>query len=155
VDEVLRTIEALAPVAALRTSGFAYPVVSALHILGIALLIGPILLIDLALLNVWRGGVRAGVLVKSLTPVAVAGFCLAAATGLALFAVRASHYAANEAWQIKMALIAAALINALLFWQMTAKEQIGSLRIKLPAAASMLFWVSVLFAGRFIAFIGE
>lgn len=153
---MLRAIEEWGPVAAVRVSPVLYPGVNALHILGVAVLVGSVLALDVRILGFGRKeGWREAVL--DLSPVAVVGFSLAAATGLVLFAVRASQYIENTVLWIKWALIGLGLLNVLAFRHALRKAE-GSnptRPLRIGAFLSALLWVSALFAGRWIAFTGE
>ncbi len=125
----------------LQTIPGLYPIVSALHLLGISLLIGPILIVDWALLR-GRPGPWEG-----LQKTAAAGFVLAAVTGAALFTVQASKYAWNPAFLSKLGLIALAGLNLL------AYRWIGRDRPRGFALCSLAIWLAALLSGRFIAFL--
>ena len=158
--EALTTLQNAEPVAALRASRWVYPLVNSAHITGLALLFGAILPLDLRLLGVWRS-VPLGLLARVLVPVAMAGLALAAATGFLLFSVSAAKYAATPLFLVKLALIAAAVANALMLrrsadWtlaqipEMTAEP---SGRLKTAGLLSLGLWLAVILCGRFLAYI--
>lgn len=152
MTELLLALERLAPVAELRASGLLYPVVNALHILGIGLLVGSIAALDLRILGVIRAGDWRMTL-RGNAPLAGTGLALALLTGLALFAVRASVYIHNPALLIKWALIGCGLLNIAAFYillRRTGENPTAGLRF--CAALSLLFWIGAVFAGRWIAF---
>lgn len=139
----LAAIEQAALVRFIATAPGVYPLVSAAHILGISLLLGSILVVDLRLLGAL--GPRLDPALPVMTRVAIGGFVLAAATGLTLASVQIAAYAANPAFLTKLGLIAFAGANAALFaWRGRAG--------RLAAALSLLSWLAVLVAGRWIAF---
>ncbi len=139
-------IEAAPVVRFLATAPGVYPVVSALHVLGIALTVGPILLVDLSTLG--RLGPALDAARASLVRAALAGFALAAATGLALASVRISEYVANPAFQAKLVLLGLAGLNAL-----AHHVAAGARARRSTALASIALWIGVVFAGRWIAFV--
>ncbi len=149
--ELLGAIEALGPVAALRASRWGYAGISAAHIGGLALLIGAILPLDLRLLGAWPA-MRLDALEQVLRPVAGTGLILTLATGAMLFAVRATTYAGLPLFQLKMALVAAGVLNALLLLG-TPLARLSRTRARITGIASLLVWPAVLVAGRFIAFL--
>jgi len=150
--DLLLALERLGPVALLRSSGLLYPVVSALHILGIALLVGAIAVFDLRLLGVIRSGDWQTAL-RSNAPVAAGGLVLALITGLLLFAVRASVYVQNPALWVKWGLILLALLNIAAFYRLLRKaETAPTPGMRACALLSLVFWVAAVFAGRWIAF---
>ena len=153
-------LEALAasPIAALlRGSGTAYLLVNATHILGIALLVGSILPLDLRLAGAFpRTPLPA--IAPLLRGTALVGLTLAVLTGFVLFAANPVEYAGNPAFRIKLLLLAAAVLNAVLATRSRAWAQVLSgapppPALRLMAAASALLWLSVLLAGRWIGFL--
>lgn len=148
-------LEALAgwPGAAiLRASGTAYLLVNAAHILGLAILVGAILPLDLRLVGLFRSAPVA-VLAPVLVRTAAWGTALALATGLWLFSVRPAEYLANPAFLAKTSLLAAALANVALQHRagLPAEGRVP-LGTRLRAGASLVLWLAVLVAGRWIGF---
>lgn len=140
----------------LRASWVAYLLVNAAHILGMALLLGSILVLDARLLGAMRA-VPLAVLGPLNARVAAVGTGLAIVTGLWLFTVRPAEYAANPAFQIKLGLLAAALANVVVqhanpaYARALAGAPPGA-GVKLSAATSALLWLGVLVAGRTVGF---
>lgn len=137
----------------LRSARWGYAAVNALHILGIALLVGAIVPLNLRLLGVWRSIDRAA-LVRVLAPTAAAGLGLAAGAGLLLFSVRAAEYAALAVFQIKLSLILLGALSALwAHWRHgVLLERAGRGRLAAHATVSILCWLGALTCGRLIAF---
>ncbi len=141
----------------LQGSGTAYLFVNATHVLGIALLLGSILVLDFRLL----GGLRSvplAVLGPLNARVAACGVALALTTGFWLFTVQPREYLGNPAFLIKLGLVALALVNVLV---QHANPAYGralegapiSLGVRASAAASALLWLAALVAGRWIGFV--
>ncbi|RST87448.1 hypothetical protein EJC49_05390 [Aquibium carbonis] len=155
--DVLRAIEGLPPAVALRTSFVAYPMVNALHILSIGMLVAAVMLMDLRVLGrLSRLDGRA--FVATMRPVAGFAFFGAVLTGVALFSIRASEYAFNPAFQVKLALIALAGVNLALFLRAPRHSGLAgqdgfSAAERLSAVASLVLWPAALVAGRFIGFL--
>jgi len=141
----------------LQRSGTAYLFVNAAHILGIGLLLGAILPLDLRLVGVIRGAPLA-VIGPFLVRAAGFGLALALVTGFWLFTVKPTEYAANPAFLYKLGLLALALGNIALqhhgagFWEALADDR-PSARIRAGAAASLALWLAALVAGRWIGFV--
>ena len=150
----LGKVEALPFVEALRLSSWAYPAVNILHIVGVALLFGAIVPLDLRLAGWRREEASLASLASVLQPVAISGFILAGLAGLLLFATDAVAYAASPLFRAKLILIAAALGNAWLLrrvdWQNPA---LSSRRLALAGAASLLLWLGTIALGRLIAYV--
>jgi hypothetical protein len=146
------------PVAAfLRQSLWAYPVVSALHILSIGLIVGAITTLDLRMLGVFRD-IPLVTLARPLLRVAQTGIVMTVLSGFLLFSVQPDNYLGNAAFQIKLVLITLAIANALLVHQLPSWQRAldnNQVHPMLAAAAllSMLLWASTILAGRWIAFV--
>jgi hypothetical protein len=157
--EFANALQSTALATALRQSFWVYPLVNAGHIVGLALLFGAIVPLDLRLLGCW-GKVPLAAMSRILLPVAIAGLVLAVSTGALLFSVRASEYAATSLLWTKFALIACAIANALLLrlslaW--AAHEQSGlagtTPRLQLAGGLSIGLWLAVIVAGRMIGYL--
>lgn len=141
----------------LRHSTFAYPLVSAIHICGIGLLFGNIMLLDLRLLGVLRQH-ELTKLLPLLRLMAAIGLLLAILSGILLFSVQPAHYLTNDAFIFKMFLLCLALLNVLLAhrlpaWQAALANQPFRPTLKIGALISILLWLAVLLTGRWIAFV--
>jgi hypothetical protein len=147
--EFWEAIEQFGAVRAVKSSFFTYPIVNALHIMSIGALWTSVLLMDLRVLGAFSSVERAP-FVRLLRRVALAAFCGALLTGPLMFAIRASEYAAMPVFLAKMGLIVLAGLNFILFQRLAGGNEKEGLQ--LPAAASIVLWTAVLFAGRFIGF---
>lgn len=155
MEALLAALESSDVATYLRAARWGYAAVNAAHILGIALLVGAVLPLNLRLLGLWRGVERAA-LVRVLVPTAATGLALAAAAGILLFSVQAGDYAALGVFQIKLLLIALGTLSALLaharhgFLLSTASRR----HLAGHAAVSIACWLGALACGRLIAFFG-
>ena len=149
----LGALENLPAIVALRESTLAYPLVNALHIVGVALLFGAIVPLDLRLTGWRREAGQVDGLARLLLPVAVFGFLLAACAGLLLFATDARAYAASPLFQAKLVLITLALVNALALraidWRLPGPSD---WRIAVAGAASIVLWLAVIILGRLVGY---
>ena len=145
---------------AMRNSGvWTYGVVNLGHILGVATLFGAVLVLDLRLLGLWRT-VPLPSIAGPTVPVATAGFVVAALTGVALLATKATEYAGNPFLLIKFPAIAVALANVAVLtsrpaWaSMGRREPTASDRRTLAAggAVSLAAWLIAIGAGRMIGY---
>ena len=143
-----------------RESGpWTYALVNLGHLLGIALLFGGVVLLDLRLLGVWRL-VPLHIVSRLAEPLAVIGFSIAAVTGLALLSANATEYEDNPFIYIKMGAIAAGLANALVVnllpaWRARRVRDL-SLRerrqLAIAGAASLASWATAIAAGRLMGY---
>jgi hypothetical protein len=135
----------------------AYLVVNAAHILGIGLLLGAILPLDLLLLRSSRGR-DLPTLGPFLVRAALTGTLLAVTTGLWLFSVKPLEYAENPAFLFKAALLVLAICNIALQYRgehfdVALRSGQVSVRVRTLAATSAMLWLSLLIAGRWIGFV--
>jgi hypothetical protein len=140
VIDLFSALEATALAQHLKAARWTYPLVNAGHILGIALLVGTVIPMDVAVLS----GRKAAVAL--LRPWAVAGFLLAAVCGALLFITQASDYAGNAIFQLKFALLALLSLNAVAHLNVTGKG------LRRAAIVSLVGWPVVLVLGRLVGF---
>ena len=152
LDGLLAALEQSAPVAALRESTYAFPFVNALHIIGIALLFGAVVALDLRLLGWRREAGEADRLRRLLVPVAIFGLLLAVPAGLAMFATDARGYAASPLFQAKMLVIAVAIVNALWLRRIDWRRSAARGRLAMGGGASILLWLTAILLGRLVGY---
>jgi hypothetical protein len=143
----------------IRTAHNLYPTIESMHVVGIALLFGPTLAVDLRLLGFGRSKISVTTATKLLLPIAHVGFALVALTGFAMFSGIAVSVVTSAAGPWKFGLILLACLNVLIFhcgiyrsvsqWNVDVATP---LLAKLAALASIFSWIGVVFAGRFLAY---
>lgn len=132
-----------------------YPAANVLHVIGVAALVGAIGIVDLRVAGLWRA-LPAEVLSRALTPIAVAGFVILVLSGFVLFAADGAALAASAVFRLKLAMLAAAIINAAAFrvaWQ--GRVEAGLERpfaARISAMLSLLLWLTIATLGRLIAY---
>ena len=157
--DVLSAVQDAEIVGALRQSHWVYPLVNAGHIIGLGLLFGAIVPLDLRLIGLWRG-VSIAAMARTLLPVAIIGLALAVLTGGLLFSVSAVKYAGLAVFQLKLLVIAGALANVLLLhtsstwaaWR-GADLRATSPRLQIAGALSIGLWLAAILAGRMIGYL--
>jgi len=155
---VLIALEQSALGAAIRQSTWAYPAANVGHIVSLTLFAGGVAAMDARLLGAFAAAPAASI-VRPARRVAMLGLLMMLATGWVLFTAEASHVAMNPVFQIKAALIALGLANALLVARTLdavlddtqAFEPLPA-RVRLAAALSLAIWLSVAACGRLIAY---
>ena len=143
--------------ALMRNSEVLYPAANLLHLVGLVMLLGSMLLLDLRLL----GAAREVPLLEAsrrLTPIGVAGLLLLLGTGFCLFAADAGPLLGNWLLQLKLLLVGLGTANALLFrarWstRLADWDVRPPLAGRLQVALSILIWCGVMSAGRLLAYI--
>ncbi|HYC37469.1 MAG TPA: DUF6644 family protein [Usitatibacter sp.] len=152
-------IEGLAIAKAMRSELWLYPSVEIVHIVGFSILVGSIVMFDLRVLGLSRRvSVRA--LARHLLPWSVGALVLIVPTGLLMFSAHASDFLNNRAFQLKMALLLAASLNAVAFhtgpyqrveaWDV---EAVAPLSARFSVALSIVLWLSVIACGRLLAYL--
>lgn len=141
----------------LQEHWIAYLVVNAAHILGIALLLGAMLPLDLLLLRSSRGR-DLPTLGTFLVRAGATGFVLAVTTGLWLFSVKPVEYAENPAFLFKATLLVLAISNIALqhrggHFDAALRSGQVSVRVRTLAATSAILWLCALISGRWIGFV--
>ena len=138
---------------------WSYGVVNLVHILGIALLFGSILLLDLRLMGAWRR-VPLAALSGPTTFMARIGFVLAVCSGLPMLSVNASEYIGNPFLMVKFPAIGLALLNVLLVhrsgaWQAHRHRELmprERKRLAVGASLSLTFWLTAITGGRMLGY---
>jgi len=147
---------------AMRQWLWLYPAVEIVHIVGIGLLFGSIVVFDLRLLGFSRD-ISVKRLARHVLPWSAGSFLLIVPSGLLMFIAHASEFIASGVFAVKMLLILAAGVNAGLFHTITFRtadvwdsEEMRKLppppSARLAGALSLLIWISVIACGRLLAY---
>ena len=144
----------------IRESLWLFPVIETVHIFGIILLVGATSILDLRLMGLTFRDEPVSKLAGRFIPWALAGFVIQVTTGLLLFSSEATKMYGNLGFQIKMALIVVAGLNALIFhsvaYQSVGKwdrDPVGPLSARVAGLVSILLWFGIVAAGRWIAYV--
>jgi hypothetical protein len=144
--------------AAIRQSPWLYPAANVGHIVSLTLLAGAVAVMDVRLLGGLAATAPAGVLgrARAFAVVALLGM---AVTGCVLFSAEASHLVLNPAFQLKVVVAAAGLINVAIYelWGRRVVERLAPgaampARAKIAGMLSLGIWVVVAACGRSIAY---
>ena len=143
---------------AMRSELWLYPLVEVVHIIGFSVLVGAVVMFDLRVLGLSKG-IAVTALARHLLPWAVAALLLIVPAGLMMFSAHPHDFAGNNVFILKLCLIAAAGLNALLFHvgtyrsveQWNTGHKVPGLA-RLQALVSMALWVSVILCGRLLAY---
>lgn len=159
IEQALVVIESSALAGTLRQSVWAYPLVNAGHILGIALLVGGIVPLDLRLLGAWRTYPVAPLL-HILRLTAGAGLGLAIVCGLLLFSTAATDYANSPLFLGKMVVVLLGVLNALVLARVISRDAVRNLPVsaamplslQVGALISLVAWIAALLLGRLLGY---
>lgn len=144
----------------MRESTWLYPAIETIHLLGMAVLFGSIVLVDLRLMGIGRD-IDPQRLFRFAIPLTLAGFLLAGASGFMLFLTEASTFITSRLFVLKISLIFMLVCNAasvhLRINQDIRPHGDGGDEfpplIRLQAVLSMLGWAAVLAMGRWLAYL--
>jgi hypothetical protein len=137
---------------------YGWPSLETLHFIGLSLLIGVILLIDLRMLGVMKD--VAFPALHRLLPWAILGFGTNLVTGMLFFVASPEQYDRNVAFVWKMILVMLAGANALYFtlfdeaWVLRPGDD-APFTAKAVAVSAIALWLGILYFGSMLPFIGN
>jgi uncharacterized membrane protein len=143
----------------LLESFWVWPLIESTHVIAIALFAGTTIMMDLRLLGVSFGSLRASDFTARMLPWTRAGFAILVVTGLLLFYSSPVRYYHNVFFRFKMIVFALAGLNVLLFHSRTHKwidawdeDPRPPIAAKVAGAISIVAWIAVVISGRMIAY---
>jgi hypothetical protein len=152
-------LETSALAVAMRQWLWLYPVVEIAHIVGFVVLVGAAVMFDLRLLGLSRR-LPVDALARHLLPWSWAGLVLVLPSGVLMFAAHATEWGGSPAFRLKLLLLAAAGINAVVFERLTLRTVpawnqgvTAPAPARLAAVASLLLWAGVISCGRLLAYL--
>jgi len=144
----------------MRDTGlWTYSIVNLAHILGVAMLFGAILILDLRLLGLWKH-IPLSALSRPTVTLAALGLGLALLTGSGLLATKATEYVGNPFLYIKLPAIALGVFNIWLLHRSAAwrAHRIRALsageetQLRAMGGVSLVCWLTAISAGRMIGY---
>jgi hypothetical protein len=139
----------------LMNTRWGWPIAESVHFTGLCMLMATVGMFDLRMMGLVRGLSLSAL--HKLVPYGVLGWLLCVASG-SLFVIAAPlEYIFNDAWQIKMVLMAIAGINMVVFYLTTAKrvyalgpDDAVPLAARIIAIVSLFSWLGVITCGRVV-----
>lgn len=136
----------------LNSSALIFPVLECMHILGFALSVGTIAIVDFRLLGLGMNHQSAAEVATDLAPWTLIGLVVMLTSGPLLFSSDPDMYYLNWVFDLKMALLVLAIIFNYTIRRKALSGKSGSWS-KVVACVSISLWVGVVFGGIFLAFI--
>jgi hypothetical protein len=135
----------------IASNPWAYPALEVLHIVGIALLLGNLVLLEI---RVWGAAATLAVpaLARLALPLVLAGFGLCAVSGLLMFASQPLDLLGNRVFVVKMGLLMVAGSNAAIFHARGGLQRLDRVA-RLQTVLSLGIWIAVIILGRSIAYV--
>jgi hypothetical protein len=141
----------------IRNSTWMFPVIEAFHLLGLGVIGGAILLVNLRLLGVGLSRQPAGELSASVEPFLIGAVTLMIASGVPLFLSEAIKCFYSTPFWVKMTCLLLALIFTFTFQRHVTRKGLTTnnpLLSRFTGATSLALWGGVAWGGRWIAFSG-
>ena len=137
----------------LNSSELVFPVLECFHIVGFAISIGTIAIVDFSLLGVAVTRESPAQLARDTWLWTLSGLVLMLFSGLLLFSSDPDNYYLNWAFLIKMVFFVSAVVfHYTIHWRAVESAAPPHNR-KTIACVSMILWAGVIFGGIFIGFI--
>ena len=127
-----------------------YPALEVVHIVGIALLLGSLVLVELRLLG-FGSALPMAALGRFGLRLSVAGFCTAAASGVFLFLSQAEELVSNRPFLVKVGLLLVAGANAWWFHRRGGLDRVDAIA-RSQTLLSLGLWLAIIICGRWIAY---
>ncbi len=135
-----------------------WPVMEITHFIGLTLLMGGLLVVDLRMLGLFTSlSLTAS---HKVLPLVLLGFALNLTTGVLFFVGDPMRYSVNVGFQVKMILVLLAGANAFLFHMQDWLKPQSSLAMllhrvdqRIVAGLSLSLWTGVLLLGRLIPYV--
>lgn len=134
----------------LKSHVWAYPALEVVHICGIALLLGNLVLLELRVFG-WGRALPVQALARLSLGLAAVGFGLAAVSGLLMFASQPMELLSNRIFTLKLLLLFSAACNAAVFHARGSLQRLdGWARAQMLLSTAL--WLAVIACGRWIAY---
>lgn len=143
----------------MRESLWGYPIALTVHSIGMGLLVGVLVVVDLRILGLFRSRMPFQV-VKPIIAVAIFGFIINLISGCFLFVSDAVNYVHNAPFLIKIAGVVAGMVVLGLMVktpefkriQTVQAGAVGGVNLRTLAWASLFIWTTSITAGRLIGY---
>jgi hypothetical protein len=144
---------------AIRESVFVFPIIDAIHVLGMTLLVGTVAILDLRLLGFIMKNEPVSHVAKQVLPLTWCGFGVMLVSGFLLFWAEAAKSYDNPAFRIKLLLLFLVGLNPLIFHTTVYRSvatwnqvEVTPRRARVAAVLSLTLWGGIIAAGRAIAY---
>ena len=147
--------EASALSTAIRNSLWLFPVIEAVHLLGLAMMGGVVLVVDMRLMGLAVARKPAAALARELEPWLIGTLIVMLATGALLYTSEPIKLYYNGAFWMKMEFLASAIIFTFTIRRTVlaaGEARVGLLWARLVALISITLWAGVGVGGRAIGF---
>ena len=159
IDATLRSLQATGLATRIRDSLLYFPLIEAIHVVGLSLVVGTVLVINLRLLGLASVDRSFRRMSSEILKWTWGAFVLTVLAGALMFITNAEVYFHNIYFRTKLTLLALAGLNVLVF-QLTAnrtadrwdRSRSAPAIGRAVAVLTMAIWIGAIFAGRMIGF---
>jgi hypothetical protein len=155
VLEFCRWVQYSAPLVAMRSSPWLFPVIATIHLMGLALIGGAVLVVDLRLLGLGLHREPVAALARDAERWLLRGLLVMVSTGILLFMCFATKYYYLTFFWVKMAALLLVVVFTLSVHRRVAMSNaadVNPVLCKLVALVSLSLWTIVALGGRYIGF---
>jgi hypothetical protein len=143
----------------IQSRAWIVPTVQSIHILAFALVVASALMINLRLVGIFARDQSLDRVAARFLPFVWWPMLVLLATGAIMIIGEPARALKNPAFQLKVALLIAAVVVTWVFQRMRRNPALGDpvrgprVASRVIAVVSMTLWVSIIFAGRWIAYV--
>ena len=137
----------------LNNNEWSFPLLEIIHIVGFAIAMGTIFMVDLRLIGIGMRRRLSSQLSKDLAPWTLGGLAAALMSGPLIFSSDPNMYMNNTSFQLKMGALLIALLYQYTIHRKVAFSDPSPIVGALTGIVSVALWVSVVAGGIFIAFL--
>ena len=159
IADLLAALEASSIATTIRESLYLFPFIEAAHVIGLTMVFGTIAIVDLRLLGLASARRPFSRIASDIMRWTWAAFALTALTGLLMFSTNAAVYYHNVFFRAKMAMLACAGINMMIFGRTVGRSiqqwdrDVAAPRAgRTAAVVSLVVWIGIIFLGRWVGF---
>jgi hypothetical protein len=158
LEQVLTRLQDLSLPTQIRESDWLFPTIETVHVFALVLVVGSIMTVDLRLLGLANKERPFSEVASEMLPWTWTAFVIAALAGMLMFSSKALTYYGNIPFRLKMICLLLAGINMAMFHWLGTRHLEAWDRgqpprsARLAGGASLLLWVTIVAAGRWVGF---
>ena len=151
--EVFQRLEEVWIGEAIRTSYWLFPFIEAIHLVGLALLGGTVIVVDLRLLGITLRSRPANQVLLNARPYFILALVTMFATGIPLALSEMIKLYYNYSWWVKISTLGIAILFTFFVRNpLVLRDRSSNVTLALAGFLSLLLWFTVAGAGRWIGF---
>jgi uncharacterized membrane protein len=137
----------------IRASTWQFAIFEMIHLLGLTMVLGSLMVLDLRLFGVGMRRLRASELARDLSGWMLSGLAVILISGVLLFFGEPMKLYGSPSFHVKMCLLALAILFQFTIFRSIASREASPVMSKLAGVVSLLLWFGVGLAGRAIGFL--